>query len=272
MRRQSAELRLPLAFFLFLVLLGVFGPLVWPIDPYEMDFSAILTPPSPAHPMGTDANGRDTLARFLSGGRLSLLVGSIVVLGGLVSGALLGILAARFGGVIDAVVMRLMDSIAAFPAILLAMAVAIGLGGGLWTAVFGVIISTVPFFARLMRSEAKRILSMPYVEAAQAMGAGPAAIVRQHVLPHSASTMLVQSAAVFGYAITTLAGLGFVGLGAPVPTAEWGVMITDGMSYALTGQWWLTVFPGLGILLAVVAANLLADRLSAVLRGDAEDI
>ena len=120
-----------------------------------------------------------------------------------------------------------------------------------------------------MRSEVLRIQSYPFIEAAEAMGANPGFVLRWHISPHAASTMLVQCASVFGYAIITLAGLGFVGLGARVPTPEWGVMITEGMNYALTGQWWLTIFPGLGILIAVVGTNLLADRLSAVLGGRA---
>ena len=257
----------PLAILAVLALSVLLGPILWPVDPLEMDFTAFLAPPSLAHPMGTDATGRDVLARFLAGGRLSLYVGTIVMLAGLIPGALLGLIAARARGVIDTVLMRIMDSIAAFPPILLAMAVAIGLGGGLWAAVLGVILSTIPFFARLMRSEVLRIQSYPFIEAAEAMGARPGFTLRWHIAPHAASTMLVQCASVFGYAIITLAGLGFVGLGAQVPTPEWGVMITEGMQYALTGQWWLTIFPGLGILIAVIGTNLLADRLAAVLGG-----
>lgn len=260
-------LLLPLGLFTGLALAVFLGPILWSVDPLAMDFTAISQAPSPAHPMGTDSTGRDVLARFLAGGRLSLLVGFVVMFAGLVPGVLLGLAAARFGGIVDVVVMRILDSIAAFPPILLAMAVAIGLGGGLWTAVLGVVISTIPFFARLMRSEVLRIESYPFIEAARAMGARPGFVLRWHIAPHAASTMLVQCASVFGYAIITLAGLGFVGLGAQIPTPEWGVMITEGMQYALTGQWWLTVFPGLGILIAVVAANLLADRLAELLGG-----
>ena len=243
------------------------GPLVWPHGPNDMDFTAMLAAPSAAHPMGTDSSGRDVLARFLAGGRLSVMVAAIVMAGGLIAGGLIGIVAASAGGLVDAALMRAMDAIAAFPPILLAMAVSIGLGGGLWTAVLGITLSTLPFFARLMRGEVLRILSLPFIRAAEAMAASPAFIFRWHVIPHAATTMLVQAAAVFGYAIITLAGLGFVGLGAAPPAAEWGAMITDGMGYALTGQWWLTVFPGLGILLGVISANVLADRLSIVLAG-----
>ncbi|MDE0308051.1 MAG: ABC transporter permease [Albidovulum sp.] len=265
------SLRIPAVLCLALAAVVLGGGLFWPLDPLAMDFTTTLAAPSLAHPMGTDATGRDVLARFLAGGRLSLLVGTVVMFGGLVPGALLGLLAARTGGALDLILMRIIDGIAAFPPILLAMAVAIGLGGGLWTAVLGVAISTLPFYARLMRSEVLRVQSYPFVEAAESMGASPGFILVWHIAPHAGSTMLVQSASVFGYAIITLAGLGFVGLGAQIPTPEWGVMITGGMQYALTGQWWLTIFPGFGILFAVVATNLLADRLSDVLggRGDA---
>lgn len=266
-RRIRRPLLLPTVLCAGLALLVFGGGLVWPHDPLAMDFGAVLVAPSAAHPMGTDAAGRDVLARFLAGGRLSLIVGAAVMIGGLLPGALIGLAAARAGGLADLVLMRLIDGIAAFPPILLAMAVAIGLGGGLWSAALGVVISTVPFYARLMRSEVLRVQSYPFVEAAEAMGARPGFLLSWHIAPHAASTMLVQSASVFGYAIVTLAGLGFVGLGARIPTPEWGVMITEGMQYALTGQWWLTVFPGLGILAAVVAANLMADRLSDVLAG-----
>lgn len=270
MNAALRPLLLPIIIFASLTVAVFAGPLVWPVDPLAIHYDAFLAGPSAAHPMGTDSVGRDVLARFLEGGRLSLLVGVIVVVSGLIPGALLGLLAASLGGIVDVILMRLMDSIAAFPPILLAMAVAIGLGGGLWTAVLGVVISTIPFFARLMRSEVLRISSYPFIQAAEAMGATPKFLLIWHVAPHAASTMLVQCASVFGYAIITLAGLGFVGLGAQIPTPEWGVMITEGMQYALTGEWWLTVFPGLGILIAVVAANSLADRLANIL-GDRRD-
>ena len=265
--RFPRRLALSISLIAALVASVLIGPFLWPVDPLEMDLTAFLAPPSVAHPFGTDAIGRDVLARFLAGGQLSLVVGAVVMMGGLIPGALLGLAAASIGGIFDTIVMRAIDSIAAFPPILLAMAVAIGLGGGLWTAVLGVVISTIPFFARLMRSEVHRIRSYPFIEAAEAMGAHSGSVLLWHIAPHAASTMLVQCASVFGYAVITLAGLGFVGLGAQVPTPEWGVMITEGMQYALTGQWWLTIFPGLGILYAVVAANLLADSLADVLGG-----
>lgn len=265
-RSFIARATLPIAIFAALAVAVLVGPLVWRLNPYAMDFGALLSPPSLAHPMGTDDNGRDVLARFMSGGQLSLLVGLVVMIGGLVGGGAIGWIAVSSGRLIDSLVMRMMDAIAAFPPLLLAMAVAIGFGGGLWTAVAGVTLSTLPFFSRLMRGEVLRCRAMPFVAAAEAMGAGRLFVLRRHIAPHAASTMLVQATAVFGYAILTLAGLGFIGLGAPVPTAEWGLMITEGMKYALTGQWWLTIFPGFGIVIASVCANGVADAMTAGLR------
>ncbi|MCP4383996.1 MAG: ABC transporter permease [Hyphomicrobiales bacterium] len=258
---SAPGIRRPLAVLTVVVLAALFGPTVWPIGPQTMDFGATLQGPSLTHPMGTDANGRDILARFLSGARLSLTAGALVALAGFIIGGGLGLISAFLGGFVDAVLMRAMDSLAAFPPIILAITVTVGLGPGLTTGAIGVLLSTLPFFARLMRSDTLRIRSMPFIEATSALGARPTYTAIRHVLPHTASTMLVQSAAVFGFAIMTIAGLGFIGLGAQIPTPEWGAMITDGMQYALTGQWWITVFPGIGLLVCVVAANGLADGL-----------
>jgi peptide/nickel transport system permease protein len=156
--------------------------------------------------------------------------------------------------------MRIMDAILAFPPLILAMAVTVGLGAGLETAALGIMLTSLPYYARLLRSEVLRIRSLPFIEAAHALGARQTRIMARHIVPHVVSTLLIQAAAVFGYAILTLAALGFVGLGAQVPTPEWGTMITDGLQYFLTGQWWIGVFPGLGVLLAVTAASVIADR------------
>jgi peptide/nickel transport system permease protein len=243
-----------------LVFCAVLGPLVWPKDPLAIDVAGALQPPSVAHPMGTDENGRDLFARFNEGARISLAVGAAVVLSGVVLGGLIGLAAGVFRGKTDSVLMRLLDSILAFPPLILAMAMTVGFGVGLWSAAFGTLVTTIPYFARLLRSDVIRIRELPHVEAAVALGASTKRVVFRHIVPHAIPTMLIQSAAVFGYAILTLAALGFVGLGAQIPTPEWGAMITDGLQYALTGQWWIALFPGLGVLFAVVAANILADR------------
>jgi len=243
-----------------LVFLGLIGPLLWRKDPLGIDVGSSLLPPSASHPMGTDSVGRDVFARFNEGARISVTVGIVVVLVGAVLGGVVGVVAGATGGWTDAVLMRVMDSILAFPPLILAMAVAIGLGGGLEAAGLGIMLTSLPYYARLLRSEVLRIRSLPFIEAAYALGARRGRIMARHIVPHVVSTLLIQASAVFGYAILTLAALGFVGLGARVPTPEWGAMITDGQQFFLTGQWWIGTFPGLGVLLAVTAASVIADR------------
>ncbi len=210
--------------------------------------------------MGTDDVGRDIFARFNEGAQISLAVGAIVVLAGAVVGGAIGLIAGVTGSWPDTVLMRILDAILAFPPLILAMAVTVGLGAGAVTASVGIIITTIPYYARLLRSDVLKLRSQLFVEAAAAIGASPRRILLRHIAPHTMPTLLIQSAAVFGYAILTLAALGFVGLGVQVPTPEWGTMITDGLNYALTGQWWISLFPGIGVLAAVVAASIIADR------------
>jgi peptide/nickel transport system permease protein len=243
-----------------LVFLAVFGRFVWPKDPLKIDVGASLQAPSRAHPMGTDGVGRDVFARFNNGAGISLAVGAVVVIIGAIFGGAIGIVSGATGGRVDAILMRSMDALLAFPPLVLAMAVTIGLGAGLHNAALGIMLTSLPYYARLLRSEVLRIRSLPFIEAAQALGARRGRIMLRHIVPHVVSTLLIQAAAVFGYAILTLAALGFVGLGARVPTPEWGAMITDGLNSFLTGQWWIGVFPGLGVLLAVTAASVIADR------------
>jgi peptide/nickel transport system permease protein len=243
-----------------LVFLAVFGPLIWTKNATAVDVGSSLLPPSRAHPMGTDSIGRDVFARFNEGARISLAVGVVVVVVGAIFGGVAGVVAGASPGWVDATLMRIMDAILAFPALMLAMAVTVGLGAGLETAALGIMLTSLPYYARLLRSEVLRIRSLPFIEAAHALGARRTRIMARHIVPHVVSTLLIQAAAVFGYAILTLAALGFVGLGAQVPTPEWGTMITDGLQYFLTGQWWIGVFPGLGVLLAVTAASVIADR------------
>jgi len=243
-----------------LVFLAVFGRFIWTKDPLAIDVGASLQAPSRAHPMGTDGVGRDVFARFNNGAAISLAVGAVVVIVGAIFGGAIGIVSGATGGYVDAILMRCMDAVLAFPPLVLAMAVTIGLGAGLHNAALGIMLTSLPYYARLLRSEVLRIRSLPFIEAAQALGARRGRVMARHIVPLVVSTLLIQAAAVFGYAILTLAALGFVGLGARVPTPEWGAMITDGLQYFLTGQWWIGVFPGLGVLLAVTAASVIADR------------
>jgi peptide/nickel transport system permease protein len=248
-----------------LIAAAIVGPFIWRKDPAGLDVANALQAPSAAHPMGTDANGRDVLARFFAGARLSLAVAPVVVVVGALIGGLLGIAAGMAGGWADGVIGRVMDAILAFPPLILAMAVTVGLGTGVVTAGLGIMLVSIPWYARLLRADAVRLRHRPFIEAAVALGARRRRVIGRHIVPHVMPTLLVQAASVFGFAILTLAALGFVGLGAQPPTAEWGLMITEGLQYALTGQWWIGVFPGLGVFLAVTAANILADSAGAVL-------
>jgi peptide/nickel transport system permease protein len=257
---RDPSLFLALGAIVVLVLLATVGRFIWTKSPTALDVGASLQSPSRAHPMGTDGIGRDVFARFNEGAGISLAVGAVVVIVGGLFGGMIGIVAGATGGWVDSVLMRIMDAILAFPPLILAMAVTVGLGAGLETAAFGIMLTSLPYYARLLRSEVLRIRSLPFIEAAQALGAKRLRVMLRHIVPHVVSTLLIQAAAVFGYAILTLAALGFIGLGAKVPTPEWGVMITDGLQYFLTGQWWIGVFPGLGVLTAVTAASVIADR------------
>lgn len=243
------------------LLAGTVGPLLWKYQATQVDIGSLLLPPSLDHPMGTDGVGRDVFARFLEGSRISILVGMSVVIVGAVVGGLVGAIAGAIGGWLDQVLMRVMDAILAFPALILAMAVTIGLGAGLLTAALGVIIAGIPWYARVVRSEVLRIRNLTFVEAASALGASRSYVLGRHIIPHVLPTLAIQGAAAFGSAILSLAALGFVGLGAQVPTPEWGAMITEGLQLTLTGQWWVTFFPGMGLLVCVTAASIFADHL-----------
>lgn len=261
----DSGLALPIAVLVAIVLFAIVVPIVWNQGPDTQHLLASLQAPSWKHPMGTDQLGRDIFARVASGARISLAVGALVTLAGALLGGLIGMLAGTLSGISDSVMMRVMDAILAFPPIILAMAVTVGLGAGLTTAAIGATLVLIPWYARLVRSDAIRIRSLAYIEAAYAIGASRRRIITRHVLPHLLPTMFIQMAAAFGYAVLLLAGLSFLGLGAQVPTPEWGAMITEGLSYSLTGQWWVSVFPGIALLITVTATNMLSDRTRDVL-------
>ena len=251
----------PFAVLVALVLFAIFAPILWSHGADKQDLLHSLESPSFAHPMGTDQLGRDMFARVATGARISLIVATLVTLAGALLGGLIGLLAGTIGGLSDGVVMRLMDAILAFPPLILAMAVTVGLGIGLNTAAIGVALVSVPWYARLLRSEALRIRSLPFIEASYAIGMTRSRVIARHVIPHMLPVLFIQMAAAFGYAVLGLASLSFVGLGAQVPTPEWGALITEGLSYSLTGQWWISIFPGVALLITVTAASMLSDRM-----------
>lgn len=258
---RDPEMFLGVAILAVLVLVALLGPVLWRVDPLKVSVLDSLMPPSWDHPMGTDDVGRDVFARFIWGAQVSMGVALAVTLVGTLIGGLLGLLAGLLGGWVDIVLSRIMDAILAFPPLILAMAVAIGLGAGMVSAMIGVVLAAIPWYFRLLRGEVLRLRSLMYVESARALGASNLRLIRLHILPQTLSTILIQASSVFSFSIITMAALGFVGLGIQPPVPEWGTMITEGLAYALTGQWWLGVFPGLGIFALAVAGNVVADRL-----------
>lgn len=250
------------AFILLLLLAAsLVAPLLTDKDPNLINPSQTLKPPSVTQPMGTDHIGRDTWARFLYGGRLSLLVGVIAIGIGATAGITIGAVAGYFGGWVDSVLSWAMDVLISFPDLLLALAMIAVLGPGLINAMIAVGIAFIPGFARLTRSSVLSIREQNYVEAARALGASDAGILLNHLLPNSLRPLLVLTTLSIGSAILTGAALSFLGLGAQPPTPEWGAMLNAGQKF-VRQAWWLTVFPGLGIFLTILSLNLLGDALS----------
>lgn len=250
-----------LAILVVLVLASLGAQWLTSLDPNAINPSQTLLAPGGAHPMGTDNIGRDIWARFLYGGRLSLLVGVIAISIGATAGIAIGAVAGYFGGWVDSALSWAMDVLISFPDLLLALAMIAVLGPGLINSMIAVGIAFVPGFARLTRSSVLEIRERNYVEAARALGASDLSILLTHLLPNALRPLLVLTTLGIGSAILTGAALSFLGLGAQPPTPEWGAMLNAGQKFVRQG-WWLTVFPGLGIFLTILSLNLLGDALS----------
>ncbi len=246
------------------VLAAIFAPLIAPYDPVEQDFTLSLKPPSWSHPMGLDEFGRDIFSRVLYGARISLSVGAIAVAIGFFLGVPIGLLSGFYGGWLDTVVQRVIDALMAMPGILLAILVVSILGIGLQNAMIAVGISSIPVFARLMRSSVIAIKEEDYLEAARALGAGQGRIIWRHLLPNAFSPVLVQVSYQFASSILWAAGLSFLGLGAQPPLPEWGAMLASGRTYILSAPHVITL-PGLAIMVTVLGLNLLGEGLRDVL-------
>lgn len=251
---------------LALILACLAAPLLTSQDPNETNPGQSLKPPSLSAPMGTDAIGRDTLARFLYGGRLSLSVGLVAIAIGSVVGITLGLISGFFGGWLDASISWFTDILLAFPDLLLALAIIAVLGPGLLNAMLAVGIAFIPSFMRLTRSGVLATRELSYVEATRALGGSNFRILFFHILPNTLRTLLVLVTLGIGSAILAGAALSFLGLGAQPPTPEWGSMLNAGQKFIRQG-WWLTVFPGLGIFLTILSINLIGDAVSDAVAG-----
>jgi peptide/nickel transport system permease protein len=237
------------------------GPLVYEVSPTRLNILKRLAPPGPDFWLGTDALGRDVLARVLHGGRVTLVVGCGVVALAFVTGATIGMISGFAGGWIDVVVMRLADAMLSFPSLVLAIALAAAFGPSLENAMLAVAITLMPQFARVARAQAVSVSARPYVEAAVTLGLTRRRILLRYVFANGVGPLFVQATLALGAAILQTASLGFLGLGAQPPAAEWGADVSINLDFVRSAPW-VALAPGAGILLAVMAFNLIGDGLA----------
>jgi len=263
---QNKGAVLGLVVFTLLVLMAVFAPLIAPHDPDTQYRDSFLVPPfwqeggKAAFLLGTDAVGRDILSRLIFGARFSLFIGVVVVSIALVGGIVLGLVAGYMRGAVDTFIMRVMDIILAFPSLLLALVLVAILGPGLINAMIAIAIVLQPHFVRLTRAAVLSERSRDYVVAAKVAGAGHMRLMFKTILPNCLAPLIVQATLSFSNAILDAAALGFLGMGAQPPTPEWGTMLAEAREFILRA-WWVVTFPGLAILITVLAINLVGDGL-----------
>ena len=245
----------------FYLIVAIIGPELMPYEPTQTDPSATLQPPSTDHPFGTDKFGRDVLTRVVYATRLDLAIAASVAIGAFVLGSLVGGLSGYYGGAMDDVIMRGVDVVLAFPAFILAMAITGVLGDKVEYVIFAIGLAYIPYFVRLTRAEMLTVRTHQYADAAISVGNPGWRVVFVHLLPNSLSPALVQMTLVFAWAILDTAGLAFLGLGITPPTAEWGVLVSEGAQRIITGEWWVWLYPGLAIVLAAFAFSLVGDGL-----------
>lgn len=252
-----------LAFILlaFFIICALFGPLIVPYDPLASNTSNALMPPSLDHWFGTDNLGRDVFSRVIVATRLDLLISVSAVALSFVIGSILGSVAGYWGGWLDAVLNRLLDTIMAFPLFVLAMGIVAALGNTIENIVYATALINIPFYARLVRAEVNIRRDAGFALAAKLAGNSDLRVLAVHIFPNALPPMMVQISLNLGWAILNAAGLSFIGLGVRPPTPEWGIMVAEGANFVISGEWWLALFPGLWLMLAVFTFNLLGDGL-----------
>lgn len=249
------------ALFALFVLIALVGPAIAPYDPLASDAAAALQPPSRAHWFGTDALGRDILSRTLVATRLDLGIALAAVVLSFGLGIALGLAAGFFGGWWDTLVTRVSDTIMAFPLFVLAMGIVAALGNTVGNIVLATAIINLPFYIRVARAEANVRRGAGFIEAARLSGNGDARILAVHLFPNILPPAMVQVSLNMGWAILNAAGLSFIGLGVRPPTPEWGILVAEGAQFIVSGEWWVSFFPGAVLMLAVFTFNLLGDAL-----------
>lgn len=248
------------AIVLVVIVVGLTAPLLAPHDPLAIDIVNRLHPLSRAHPLGTDHLGRDLLSRIIYGARISLGVGVTIALLGALAGTVLGLLAGHLGGKVDETIMRICDMFLAFPALILAMALAASLGPSLRNTMLALVVIWWPWYARIMRGQVLALREAEYVMAARSLGASTRRLMFRHLLPNAVPPIIVQATLDIGNAILIASSLSFLGFGAQPPVPEWGAMTSDGRTF-LRDYWWYPTFPGLAIMGTVIGFNLMGDGL-----------
>jgi ABC-type dipeptide/oligopeptide/nickel transport system permease subunit len=243
-----------------MAVISVIGPYIAPRDPYEFDLSKARLPPSLEHPLGTDELGRDILSRILVGARYTFGLSVLSVIAGASIGTLLGLISGYRGGLWDTVIQRVNDILLAFPTILLAIALVAFLGQGVHSLVIAIAVSSMPVYVRLVRASVLQVVTEDYVVAAKMLGLSEWSIMVKHILPNVMAPVLVQLSYHMGLAILIASALGFLGLGVPPPSPEWGAMIGSGRVYLFRSPH-IVVFPGLVISITIIAFNMVGDGL-----------
>lgn len=244
-----------------ILLAAVAGPWLVPYDPMASSTSVALSPPSAAHWFGTDQLGRDIFSRVVVATRLDVFIAVASVVLVFLMGGLAGVAAGYFGGWTDRIVGRIADTIMAFPLFVLAMGIVAALGNTVQNIIIATAIVNFPLYARVARAEANVRREAGFVQAARLAGNTELRILLGHILPNIMPIMIVQMSLTMGYAILNAAGLSFIGLGVRPPTAEWGIMVAEGAAFMVSGEWWIALFPGLALMIAVFCFNLLGDGL-----------
>jgi len=247
--------------FALFVLLALIGPWVAPYDPLATNAGPTLSAPSGKHWFGTDALGRDILSRVVAAARIDLVIALSAVGASFVAGGLLGACAGYFGGWLERIVMRGCDMVMSFPLFVLAMGIVAAMGNSVANIILATAVVNLPFYIRVARTEVNVRREAGFVEAARLAGNGDARILLAHLVPNAMPPMMVQISLNMGWAILNAAGLSFIGLGVSPPAAEWGIMVAEGAGYIISGEWWVALFPGGVLMLAVFTFNLLGDGL-----------
>lgn len=245
---------------ILLILIAIFAPLIAPHDYITQDYSAMMQAPSSAHWMGTDAFGRDIFSRIIYGARYSLLIALFCTIAALFSGGILGIIAGYFGGVVDTVIMRIMDIFQSIPMIMMAMCIVAVLGNGIPQLVAAVMFASLPTMARNNRAAILRVRGSDYIESSEAIGVGQIRMIVKHMIPNAVGIMIIFFVGFLAVSIMLMSSMSYIGVGLSAPTPEWGLILNDGKAYIMSAPY-MTLFPALMIMITSFAFNLLGDGL-----------